>query len=237
MALRLALLLVLCTQLSGCMLNRVYAFKNQFCDYQANFTLLVDDGVTLQMHRPVLLDSDVVWLVGAEPTARNRNGSWLEMVYVVEKDLPTPDPEYAIPLRLLFSNGDRLLSAGMIDKNLSAMITPGLIEETVAHACSSETSILAKNVTFDLSQLDRADIPDRGQILDALGPPQQTLQDGRVMIYRFRLQGAGPGVEKSYARIWLGPGGDEVVRVRFRYLRYELDADFIAGRGSIKIHM
>ena len=125
----------------------------------------------------------------------------------------------------------------MIDKNLSAMITPGLIEETVAHACSSETSMLRKNVEFDLSDLDHTDIPDRGQILDALGPPQQTLQDGRVMIYRFRLQGAGPEVEKSYARIWLGPGGDEVVRVRFRYLRYELDADFIAGRGSIKIHL
>lgn len=87
------------------------------------------------------------------------------------------------------------------------------------------------------TNLDHTDIPDWGQILDALGPPQQTLQEERVMIYRFRLQGAGPEVEKSYAWIWLGPSGDEVERVRFRYLRYELDADFIAGRGSIKIHM
>ena len=231
------MLLVLCIQLSGCVLNRVYAFKNQFCDYPANFTLLVDDGVTLQMHSPVLLDTDVIWLIGAEPTAWNKNGSWLEMLYVVEKDLPAPAPEYAIPLRLLFSGGDRLLSAGTIDKNLSAMITPGLIEETVAHACSSETSMLRKNVEFDLSDLDRADIPDRKQILDALGPPQQTQQAGRVMIYRFRLQGAAPGVEKSHAWIWLGPGGNEVERLRFRYLRYELDADFIAGKGSIKVHL
>ena len=141
-ALRLLLLLTLCAQLSGCLLNRVYAFKNQFCDYRANFTLLVDGGVTLRMHSPVLLDTDVVWLIGAEPTAWSKNGSWLEMLYVVEKDLPGPTPEYAIPLRLLFSSGDRLLSAGSIDKNLSAMITPGLIEETVAHACSSETSML-----------------------------------------------------------------------------------------------
>mgnify|MGYP001819884242 FL=1 len=197
-ALRLLVLLILCAQLSGCMLNRVYAFKRQFCDYRANFTLVVDDGVTLQMHNPVLFDTDVVWLVGAKPTTWGKNGNRVEMLYVVEKDLPAPDPEYAIPLRLLFSEGgDRLLSAGMIDKNLSAMITPGLIEETVAHACKSETSVLAKNVTFDLSELDRADIPDRGQILDALGPPQQTLKHERVMIYRFRLQGAGPEVEKS----------------------------------------
>jgi len=237
--LRLILLLVLGSQLSGCLLTRVYAFKSQFCDYQANFTLLVDDGVTLQIHKPVLLDSDVVWLLGARPTTQNNNRQQLEMLYVVEKDLPEPNQEYAVPLRLWFSkhDGNMLLSAGMIDKNLSAMITPGLIEETIAHTCDSETSVAKKNVEFDLSSLDRADIPKRGQILDALGPPQKVLRDGREIVYRFRLQGAGPEVEKSYAWVWFGPGGNDVERLRFHYLRYELDADFIAGRGSISIRL
>lgn len=236
---RLILLLALCSQLSGCLLTRVYAFKGQFCDYQANFTLLVADGVTLQIHQPVLLDSDVVWLLGAEPTTQSDSSQQLEMLYLVEKDLPLPNPEYALPLRLWFNDhhGDKLLSAGMIDKNLSAMITPGLIEETITHACDSETSMLKKNVEFDLSNLDRADIPTHGQILDALGPPQEMLRDGREIIYRFRLRGAGPEVEKSYARVWFEAGGNEVERVRFRYLRYELDADFVAGRGSISIRL
>ena len=204
MTLRLVLLLVLATQLSGCLLNRVYAFKNQFCDYQANFSLLVQDEVTLQMHNPILLDTDVVWLLGAEPTARSNHGNWLEMLYLVEKDLPVAEPGYAVPLRLRFNRHKRL-SAGVIDKNLSTIITPGLIEETVAHACNSQTSIVRKNVVFDLSGLDQADLPDQEQILEALGPPQQTLENGRLMIYRFRLQGAGPEVEKSYARVWLDP--------------------------------
>lgn len=238
-ALRLLLLLVMSFQLSGCLLTRVYAFKEQFCEYRTNFTLLVGEGVTLQMHKPVLLDTDVVWLLGAEPTTRSNDSEQLEMVYIVEKDLPQPDPEYAIPLRLLFSDddGDKRLSAGMIEKNLSTMITPGLIEETVAHACSSETSVAKKKVEFDLSDLDRADIPKRGQILDALGPPQQTLLGGREIVYRFRLQGSGPEVERSYARVWFAPDGGDVERVRFRYLRYELDANFVAGRGSIVIHL
>ena len=114
--LRLLLLLVISSQLSGCLLTRLYAFKEQFCEYQTSFTLLVNDGVTLQIHKPVLLDTDVVWLLGAEPTTRSDNNGQLEMVYVVEKDLPQSNPEYAIPLRLLFSDngGDKLLSAGMI---------------------------------------------------------------------------------------------------------------------------
>ena len=39
------------------------------------------------------------------------------------------------------------------------MITPGLIEETVAHTCDASTSMLSKRVEFDLSDLDPGDIP------------------------------------------------------------------------------
>ncbi len=233
------LLLVMSLQLSGCLLNRVYAFKEQFCDYQTSFALQIGDGVSLEMHKPVLRDTDVVWLLGAEPTIRRMVDGQLEMVYIVVKDLPQRSYDYAIPLHLRFSNtdGKALLSMGMIDRNLSAMITPGLIEETVSHACSSTTSLAKKNVEFDLGDLDREAVPDRSQIVQALGAPQQTLENGREIVYRFRLQGAGPEVEKSYARIWLEADGEAVERVRFRYLRYELDADFIAAKGSISIRM
>ncbi len=233
------MLLVISAQLSGCLLNRVYAFKEQFCDYERSFTLQVNDGVTLEIHKPVLRDTDVVWLLGAEPTIRRITDGQLEMDYIVVKDLPQITHEYAIPLHLRFSNtdGQALLSMGMIDKNLSAMITPGLIEETVAHTCSSTTSLAKKNVEFDLGDLDRDDIPDRQQILQSLGAPQQILENGREIVYRFRLQGAGPEVEKSYARVWFAADGEAVDRVRFRYLRYELDADFVAGKGSIAIRL
>lgn len=237
--LRLTVLLLLGMHLSGCLLNRVYAFKNQFCDYQANFTLLVGDGVTLQMHTPVLLDTDVVWLLGADPTTRREAEGRLELTYVVEKELPVLQSDYSIPLHLRFiERGDEMrLSAGMINRNLSAMITPGLIGETVAHACNSEASVMKKNVEFDLGGLQRSDIPKREQILDALGPPQEVGSNGRNMAYRFRLQGTGPEVERSFARIWFRKDGDEVERIRFRYFIYELNADFVTGRGSIRVFL
>jgi len=235
--LRWLFLLILMTQLSGCLLNRVYAFKEQFCDYQRNFTFEISDGVTMQMHHPVLRDDDVIWLLGAQPTFRKEAAEKLEMVYVVEKDVAENAREYSIPLRLVFrqENGHMLLSAGIIDRNLSAMITPGLIGETVAHACTAQTRMVSRSVHFDLHDLDPADIPTPEEIVDALGAPNRKMPDG--MLYRFRLQGGGSEVEKSFARIWLDSTGESVERVQFRYLIYQLDADFISGEGSIRIFL
>jgi len=230
---------VLLLQLSGCLLTRVYAFKEQFCDYQSNFTFVIDDGVTMRMHQPVLRDADVIWLLGAQPPRRSDGREKLEMLYVVEKDIAVNPSDYAIPLRLDFvqKNGQMLLNAGMIDKNLSAMITPGLIEETVSHACTAQTRMVSKSVHFDLSDLDLDDIPTPEQIIAALGPPNEKKLDGALLQYRFRLQGAGPEVEKSFARIWLDGTRTKVERVQFRYLIYQLDANFVSGEGSIQIHL
>ena len=238
---RLGLLLLMASTLllSGCILFRIYDFKEQFCDYQANFELSVDDDIELRMLNPVLLDSDVVWLLGAEPTRREQRGAELDLVYVVEKDLPVTSDEYAIPVRLRFvkDDGEFFLSAGVIDKNLGSMITPGLIDETVAHTCDSETSIADSNVTVDLSDLDPDAVPNRADIEEALGKPMQRFDDGRGVLYRFRLRDARPGTQKSFARIWYAADGERVERVQFRYLRYELDADFVAGVGVISIDL
>lgn len=80
------LALTLMAQLSGCLLNRVYAFKEQFCDYQSNFTFVVDDGVS--MHAPSGFAGYRCDLaVGRFPTFRTEGTETLEMVYVVEKDI------------------------------------------------------------------------------------------------------------------------------------------------------
>jgi len=239
-SIKLVLIVVLALSVSGCLLTRVYAFKEQFCDYQKNFSLQVGDGISLRMLDPVLYDSDVIWLLGAKPTRETTRGDRKEMVFVVEKDIEVSDPRYAIPLRLLFTRRDGgryRMSEGIIDKNLGTMITPGLIEETIAHTCGAESSILAKNVTVDLSDLDPEAIPRRSAIEEALGEPTRIITPGRHVQYRFRLQGAGPEVEKTHAQLWFAADGETVERVHFRYLRYELDADFVRGIGVVSIDL
>lgn len=234
----LLLVVALGSGLPGCLLNRVYGFKRQFCDYQRNFELVVDDSIRLKLRRPLLRDGDLVWLLGAEPTRRSMVDGRLQMLYLVEKDLADADPRYALPLRLLFEprDGRFLWAEGVIERNVGSMITPGLIDETVAHTCSSKTNLFDKTVSVDLSGLDRASIPRRSAIEDALGPPTEVLAQ-RLVEYRYRLRTLQPGVERSRARVWYGPDGESVSRVRFDYLRYRFDADFVAGRGLISIDL
>jgi len=234
-----AALLLLLSLLSACLLTRVYEFKAQFCDYPRYFELQVGEVIALSMREPVLLESDMIWLMGAAPSYREETESGLDLLYVIEKDLPLPNPEYAVPLRLRFTTGDGgyRLSAGIIDKNLGSMITPGLIDEVVSHTCESNTSILNSNVTVDLSGLDLSAIPRRKDIEEALGLPTRTAADGRVATYQFRLQNAQSDVEKSSARIWYAANGERVERIHLRYLRYQFDADFEAGTGVISIQL
>jgi len=232
-------LIVLGSLLSGCLLTRVYEFKNQFCNYQQNFELQIGEEIALIMHNPVLLDKDVIWLMGASPSYRDQDTDQLDLVYVIEKDLLTPDPQYEIPLRLRFKvdQGDFRLSAGIIESKLGTLLTPDLIDEIVAHTCDSATSILQRTATVDLSDLDPLEIPRRSEIEKALGDPTEYFENGKIVEYQYRLKNASVNTEKSVARIWYDEMNEQAKRIRFHYLRYEFDVDFQTGVAVISIDL
>lgn len=233
------MLIVLSSLLSGCLLTRVYEFKKQFCDYQQNFDLKIDNEIALIMRNPVLLESDMIWLMGAAPSYREQGTEQLNLVYVIEKDLQRSDPQYEIPLRLRFEvDQDKFrLSAGIIESQLGSMLTPNLINEIVAHTCESTTSMFDRTATVDLSDLDPQAIPLRREIEQALGEPTSRFESGKTVEYQYRLKNASSGVEKSTARIWYDKTGQQAERIRFHYLRYKLDVDFLTGIGVIHIDL
>jgi hypothetical protein len=63
-----ALACVLVLSVPGCLLNRVITVKEQMCDFETNFVFRFDDTAELRFLHPILLDSDIVWLAGAEPS-------------------------------------------------------------------------------------------------------------------------------------------------------------------------
>ena len=233
------MLLSVTLALSGCLLTRIYAFKHQFCDYDRNFALSIDQDARLYMHNPVLYDSDVVWLVGAPPTQSSGRGDILEMVYVVEKDERDADPKYSIPVSLRFAySGSRYrLQEGVIHQNLTTVLSPALIANTVQHTCQSRPNLLGRSVEVDLSEVDDNDLPTRSDILDALGPPRNSFAAGRVLKYSYRLQNAEPNSDRTHAVVWFGPDGNRIERLRLSYFRYELDADFVRKRARISVRL
>ena len=235
----MAMLLAATLSLSGCLLTRVYAFKHQFCDYERNFALSLDDEARLYMRKPVLYDSDVVWLVGAPPTHTYKRADVLKLIYVVEKDVVNSDSKYSIPVSLQFAQtGSRYrLQEGIIHQNLTTILSPALIASTVLHTCQSRPDLLGRKVVVDLSAVDADELPTRADILDALGPPQDSLLAGRILKYRYRLQNVGPDADRTHIVAWFGPDGKSMERLHLRYFRYELDADFIAKRAWISVRL
>ena len=80
--------------LSGCLVNRVVEVRDQFCEFDSNFTIDAENLTAFDFHRPILLDSDILWLAGATPTEISRDADGLSMLYVIEKvsDIPEPGP-------------------------------------------------------------------------------------------------------------------------------------------------
>ena len=66
--------------LSGCALNRMYEVKQQFCDFDGNFSYSLGEQPQFVFHRPLILARDVKQMLGHEPTeieAPDR-GRWLQ---------------------------------------------------------------------------------------------------------------------------------------------------------------
>ncbi len=238
-AVSLSALLVVPLLLSGCLLSRIYTFKDQLCDYEANFALQIDEDVSLAMHHPVLLDTDVTWLAGAEPTERRMVGEVLELRYVAEKLMRHPDPGYDIPLQLRFEriDGDYKLREGRLDMDLGALLRPEVINRSVEHTCGAKPDLLAQRVEVDLADLDQSTLPTRGEVLAILGVPAHASPDHTVLTYRYRLKNPAPALKAVRAVAWFDPSDQRLRRVKVRYLRYELVADFVEERAVIKVQL
>lgn len=220
-------------------MQRIYSFKDQLCDYAANFALTHEDGVTLSMRHPILLDTDIIWLTGVSPTQTRRQGDTLEITYIVEKILQHADPSFDIPVTLLFTqvNGRNRLKAGHIDSKLSTVLTPELIDRTLKKTCDATSSIRDQSVRVDLSALDRSSLPTRKELIAALGEPLRRSSNNTVLYYAYRLKDANSEAEAANAIAWYDARGQDLRKVKFRYLRYELNADFVKGSALIKIHL
>ena len=222
--------------LSGCLLTRVSTFKTQLCDYPNNFDLRIDEVVQVSMHNPVLLDTDVVFIAGAEPFEQNKADDTLEMHYVIEKQQIHTDPSSDIPIHLRFRrlDGKYRLEKGQVNKDLRALLNPAIVEYYLSNSCAIQPNLWRRSVEIDLSGLDKSKLPTRNNILEALGPPLTTSSDSHI-VYEFRLKGADPDTSTSRTAIWFDPTDDQVLRVSTRYMYYEVEADFVAAKAVMKI--
>lgn len=235
----LAVVLAAVAVSSGCLLKRITTVHGQLCAYDENFELDVDRGVAVTMKRPVLLDKDVRWLAGTDPSETEVDGDVLRMRYVIEQNVEAPNAEHDVDFRLEFVEvGDRYrLRQGWTDLDLADRIGESLVTNVMEQACGARPNLLKRSASFDLDGLDPDVLPARAELVDLFGEPNALLAGGTALVYEHRIKNAGPQAPVARTEVLYDPAGERMLRVKSRFLRYELDADFVTGRAVVKLHL
>lgn len=204
---------------SGCLLTRLYTIRERVCQFDRNFDF--DEAAPrLTFRDPELFDSDVAWLVGADPTPGPARG--LATYHLVLPSRPTP-----LPIALTYAPEGRrlLLSTVELPAELSGTLTRELVRQFVGSLCGARENIVRAEVVFDLDGLDRALLPDRAQLEALLGPaPTGT--------WRFHLA-EDPRRTGTIGATFDARGS--LAALRTEWYRYALDADFAAGGARLRV--
>ena len=236
-----SLSLMLAVGVSGCLVNRMATVKNQFCEFDSNFTLSIDESMDFNLHQPVLLDSDLIWLAGAKPTSTKSDQKQMRMTYTIEKIEADPNPDEDIEINLHFEriHKDYKLSQIQFDKHLtslyrSALIDNDSLEAAYQNVCDVGWGLASLRMGMDIKEKDLEMLPSRNEMFNAFGQPTTVIEKDRVFLYKYRLKNS----EKTASvLVWFDETGNRPLRMEAHYLRYQAKADFVSRKMTVKVEI
>lgn len=222
---------------NGCILERIFRVKNQLCDFENNFQIEISQGFRVILRDPVMLDEDITWLAGAQPSEREYAGDDLVMLYIASRNMSSANRQYDIPVALRFvrMDGNYRLKEGYLSKNLADVITVELLTQLMQSVCRAEKSLAKQQVIIDIKSLDRSLLPARPDVVNILGPPNPNTGDGNRLVYDYRLKNNDMVDQVAAIDIQFDRSGEKILRLKMKYLRYHLDADFETGKAILKV--
>jgi len=222
---------------NGCILERVFKVKKQLCNFEKNFQIDNSEGFRILLRDPVMLDEDITWLAGAEPSEQDFIGDELVMTYIAKRNGMYARDSYDLPIELRFvhRHGKYRLKEGALSNNLADILTDELLSQIMQSICKSEKSLVKQQVIIDIRKLDRNLLPTGSEIVDILGPPNPKSPAAHKLVYDYQLKNnANPGTE-TFIEITLDETQEMILGIRVKYLRYNLDADFVKGVAVLKV--
>jgi hypothetical protein len=227
--------------LSGCLLTRLYAFKQQFCDYQANFAFSTEDNFRVTLSHPILFDRDVIFLAGAEPTASNEQPESRHLQWRVDKVLPpgaANDPyfdELLTEMDFIRDEDDFLLQQVIMDKRFAYVLSPDLMSRHASNVCSSSWLVLGRSGEIDLGDADLSNQPRRQEIIDYLGQPTAITDEGMGILFEYRLRGSKSKDPQYSFAFWHDPETGELLRSATTSIRFVSTTDFVQKKLWVRI--
>ena len=223
--------------LNGCILDRIFTVKNQLCDFDRNFQIEYSEGFRVTLREPVLLDDDITWLAGAEPTEQKFVGDELVMTYNAERESAKPGGLYDLPIQLRFVrlDGEERLKEGYLSKNLTHILTGKLLAQIMQSVCTSEKSLVKRQIKIDIRTLDRTLLPGRREIVESLGPPNPIPAGEHKLVYDYQLKNTAAADLETTIEINFDGADEKMLGIKVKYLRYHLDVDFKKGEAVLSV--
>lgn len=229
---------------SGCLVNRVMEVKQQFCDFDSNFTIDFSESPGVHFTHPVILDKDILWLAGADPTSVIRSNEQLNMFFIIEEDVPVPNPDNEIGFELEFTllGDDFKLKQVRLDPKLNGIFNPDYLdrESILASAqeiCQTGLGFGSRSVELDLSDRDIDELPSRMEALELMGPPHALVDGGNGWTWRYRMKGDTSGDNGAQFTVWFDENSQKPLRMESQYAKYRTKADFIAKKVSMNVEL
>ncbi len=195
---RLRVLLVLGTVIlfiSGCVYTRLYSFKGQLNDFEHNFELNDNGGLTLVFLNPVLESGDIVWLMKNEPLSKEEAGEGELWTYVFEKQYLSANDEgggYDIPISMVMKE-EMLAEITFPERFLKNLSLP-LLKRMFSSMGDAEISKLRKSANSIFNGENSDEIPKIQNVIDTLGKPYSVEESDETskFTYLYYLKNGGP---------------------------------------------
>ena len=225
---------------SGCALNRMYAAKQQFCDFEQNFTYTLGDEPALVFANPVIRASDVGRLVRFEPSSVISQNSETVHRYDVEKVNANGDGDivWAVDLGYTAIDGELHLKSVRLPFGRSQFEARDGIEPINEHEAIAQAAVEICHARprltlgpmeeqIDPRQLER--LPNRDELIAMAGDPSWISADDGAMIYAYQVVGATLEEGGLSVMVWFDDTGAKPARVVTSFRGMRSDADLEQG--------
>jgi hypothetical protein len=223
--------------LPGCSLNRMYAVKQQFCDFDGNFSYSLGTQPEFVFHRPVILAKDVKTILGYEPTSVFAEGSSVVHRYVIEKvTLDAIQGEtYTFDLKYEADGKKKRLQSIQLPTELAAVdyeafSDPKAMTEAANEVCGASVASLFQSMEQDIDPRHLQNLPDQLELVSTLGAPSWESEEERAFIYEYQMSGENSPEPVLHMVIWFDEEGIKPVRMESRHRQMLSEANFEQGK-------
>ena len=101
--------------------------------------------------------------------------------------------------------------------------------------CRSKKSLTEQSVTIDIGAINRSLLPSKCELTTILGSPNRNNENGLILGYGYQLKNNDSIDTVAAMDIIFDRSGEMIHRIKLKYLRYNLDADFEKGVAVLKV--